>query len=62
MLFFEAATKDVFNVESVALSKHVTHYGPLSGFPYYNMTTSDWVSEWVIIVQQFFSYIMARTS
>ena len=41
MLFFEAATKDVFNVESVALSKHVTHYGPLSGFPYYNMTTSD---------------------
>jgi hypothetical protein len=22
-----------------ALSKHVTHYGPWSGFPYYNLTT-----------------------
>jgi hypothetical protein len=24
---------------SVALSKHVTHYGSWSGFPYYNLTT-----------------------
>jgi len=25
---------------SMALSKHVTHYGPWSGFLYYNLTTS----------------------
>ena len=24
---------------SVALSKHATHYGSWSGFPYYNLTT-----------------------
>ena len=23
----------------MALSKHITHYGPQKGFPYYNLTT-----------------------
>jgi hypothetical protein len=27
---------------SVALCQHITHYGPLSYFPYYNLTTFRW--------------------
>jgi hypothetical protein len=30
------STKEIF---SVALSKHVTHYDPRAGFPYFNLAT-----------------------
>jgi len=40
LLFFEIYKRSIYNVaESVALSKHVTHYGPRSVFPYHTMTT-----------------------
>ena len=32
------STKDVYGAGSVAVSKHVTHYDPLSGLLYYNLT------------------------
>jgi len=32
-------TKTIFNVQIVALSKHVTNYGSLSGFLYFSPTT-----------------------
>ena len=33
-------TKTIFNVQIVALSKHVTNYGSLSGFLYFWPTTA----------------------
>ena len=39
ILFFEIYKRGLYRARSVALSKHVTHYGPRSGFPYYDLTT-----------------------
>jgi len=38
-LFFKMCKRGLYCAESMALSKHVTHYGQLSGFLYYNLTT-----------------------
>ena len=41
LLFFETYKRGILCAGSVALSRTVTHYGPRSGFPYYNLTTSQ---------------------
>ena len=37
--FFEICKRSFYHTESVVLSKHVTYYGPRSGFSHYNLTT-----------------------
>lgn len=37
--FFSISTREVFIVQGVPLSKHITHYGPWTSFPYYKHTT-----------------------
>ena len=40
LLFFKISKKRSLTYIKVALSKQVTHYGPLSAFLYYNLTTT----------------------
>ena len=58
ILFFEIYKRGLKRIGSVAFSKHVTHYGPRSDFPYNNMTTpyhregspypgTRWAAMWV---------------
>jgi hypothetical protein len=52
---FSKSTKEVFNVQgSLALSKHPTHYGPWSGFPYHNPTTPYRESTTYLPPEQFY--------
>ena len=37
--FSSISTREVFIVQGVPLSKHITHYGPWTSFPYFNHTT-----------------------
>ena len=40
LLFFKISKKRSLTYIEVALSKQVTHYGPLSAFLYYNLKTT----------------------
>lgn len=39
LIFFKIYKRSLWRARSVALCKHATHYGPWSGFLYYNLTT-----------------------
>jgi hypothetical protein len=41
ILFLEIYETGLSHAGSVALSKHVIHYVPCLGFPYYNLTTPN---------------------
>ena len=41
LLFFLNYKRGLLRIRSMALSKHVTHYGPRPGFPYFNLAASQ---------------------
>jgi len=41
LLFFEISIRGLARADCVVLSQHVTRCSPWSGFPYYNLTTSN---------------------
>ena len=56
LLFFKNYKMGLLRARSMALAKHVAHYGPWPGFPYYNLTdlptsgpplSATWCSCWV---------------
>ena len=40
LLYFQIYKRGFYHAENVAFFKHITHYGPRSGFLYYSMTNS----------------------